>query len=401
MPGKDCARVSITREISVPDPVKMERFKRVPSLGPRVLFFSGGTALKRAARELTRYTHNSIHIITPFDSGGSSAKLRQAFAMPAVGDIRNRLMALADQGVRGNPEIFELFAYRLPKTGARESLIQELEHMAQGQHPMVRCVPDPMRKIIRNHLHWFMQRMTDEFDPSGASIGNIILTGGYFENRRLLDPVIYIFTKLAAVRGVVRPVVAADLHLAAELEDGSVIVGQHLLTGKEAAPIDAAVKKMWLAKTLDDPTPVTTSIRKKMRERIAGAELICYPIGSFYSSVVANLLPEGVGRAVAANPCPKVFVPNTGKDPELHGLTLVDQVDRLLDLLVRDDPKTIKTENVLNFVLVDGRAEYPGGLDKAALRKRGVEVIDCELTSKESAPLLDERLLVPVLLSLT
>ena len=47
---------------------------------------------------LPRYTHNSTHLITPFDSGGSSASLREAFGMLSVGDLRNRLLALADDG---------------------------------------------------------------------------------------------------------------------------------------------------------------------------------------------------------------------------------------------------------------------------------------------------------------
>ena len=57
--------------------------------------------------------------------------------------------------------------------------------------------------------------------------------------------------------------------------------------------------------------------------RSAGA--ICYPMGSFYTSVLANLLPQNVGRAVAAVQCPKIFIPNTGTDAELHGLTVAAQ----------------------------------------------------------------------------
>ena len=53
---------------------RVERYWRTPSRGPRILFFSGGTALRGIARELKRFTWNSIHLVTPFDSGGSSAK---------------------------------------------------------------------------------------------------------------------------------------------------------------------------------------------------------------------------------------------------------------------------------------------------------------------------------------
>jgi hypothetical protein len=54
---------------------------------------------------LCRFTHNSIHLISPFDSGGSSAVIREAFDMMAVGDIRNRLMSLADETVHGRQKL--------------------------------------------------------------------------------------------------------------------------------------------------------------------------------------------------------------------------------------------------------------------------------------------------------
>ena len=221
-------KLQVTRSVRLPDPVKLARFRRAPELGPRVLFFSGGSALRSLSQALVEYTHNSMHLITPFDSGGSSAVLRRAFAMPAVGDLRNRLMALADRTVRGNPAIFELFARRLPKNADQADLREQLDALVRGRTRLVRDIPDPMRKIIRNHLGFFAERMPEDFDLRGASIGNLILAGGYFNNNRHIDPVIYLFGKLVEVRGQVRPVVNLDLHLRADLEDGTTVIGQHL-----------------------------------------------------------------------------------------------------------------------------------------------------------------------------
>lgn len=393
-------RISITREVDIPDRLKIERYRRAPELGPRILFFSGGTALRHVSRALIRYTHNSIHFITPFDSGGSSAVLRKAFDMLAVGDIRNRLMSLADQSVKGNPEIFDLFVHRLPKNETQDTLCEELLTMASGKHELVRRIPDPMRKIIRNHFHQFLEAMPPDFDLRGASIGNIVLTAGYLSNRRQMDPVIYIFSKLVQVCGVVRPIVNKNMHLAARLQDGSVIVGQHRMTGKEVAPLASPVEKLWLTGSLDDNAPQEAFIRTKVRERIADAELICYPIGSFYSSVVANILPQGVGKAVAENTCPKVFVPNTGHDPEALGLGVADQVALLRQYLTGSGAP--EEADTLGYILVDSRrGEYPGGIDTAALEKLGVTVVDCPLVTDESAPLLDGERLAAMLLSLT
>ena len=394
-------RLRVTRDIRVPDPIRLERYRRTPELGPKILFFSGGTALKELSRELTVSTHNSIHIITPFDSGGSSAKLRASFGMPAVGDIRNRLMALADQTLHGNPETYVLFAYRLAKDEPRDALLAEVEEMAEGKHPLVAAIPDPMRKIIRNHLHDFLGRMTLDFDLCGASVGNLVLTSGYLANRRLLDPVIYIFSRLVEVRGVVRPVVNADAHLAVELENGAVVCGQHRFTGKQSAPLTSPIRRIWLTADVDRPDPAEVAIREKMRTLIGEAELICYPMGSFYSSLLANLLPRGVGSAVAANGCPKVFIPNMGRDPELFGHELMTQVRRLLDYARRDDPENIAESDVLDFIIVDtARGGYSGELDAAWLSERGIEIVDQRLVNDITPERIDAGLLAPVLLSL-
>jgi len=393
--------VQVTKRVTLPDPVKLARYEKSPELGPRILFFSGGTALRELSAVLIRYTHNSIHIVTPFDSGGSSAKLRSAFGMPAVGDIRNRLMALADQSLHGNPEIYSLFVYRFPKRKSRSALVDELNQMVRGRHRLVAKIPGPLRKIVRHHLLVFQENMPEDFDLRGASLGNIVLTAGYLSNRRHIDPVIFIFSKLVQVRGLVRPVLNRDLHLVAELENGEMVLGQHQLTGKEVAPIQGKVKRVFLSHDVGHPTEVQVSIRNKMKALIEQADLICYPMGSFYSSLVANLLPQGVGAAIADNPCPKVFVPSTGKDPEAFGLDLVEQIERLIAYLKKDAPHRISREAVLDFVILDRKAGgYPGRFSKQKLEASGVEVVDCPLVTQTSAPFIDANQLAPILLSL-
>lgn len=394
-------RIHVTRSITVPDEQRVARCRRAPDLGPRLTFFSGGTALKGFSQKLIEYTHNSVHLITPFDSGGSSAKLRAAYHMLAVGDLRNRLMALADRSFRGNPEIYDLFAHRLPKDAPRPDLHARLVEIAEGRDPLVSAVPDPMRKIIRSHLGFFLERLTDDFDLRGASIGNLILTGGFFNYGRHIDPVIYLFSKLVEARGTVRPICNVDLHLITELEDGTVLVGQHRLTGKEAAPIASPVRRVWLTDDADSLRPVVPEIRNKVRKLIARSDLIVYPVGSFYSSIVANLLPHGVGAAIAGCDCPKVYVPNCVGDPEQYGMTLVDSVARLVAVLKAGHGGDVPVGKLLNFVLLDAeRGRYAGPWSVEALEALGVEVIDARLITDRSAPYYDEDRLIACLLSL-
>ncbi|MFW6055170.1 MAG: 2-phospho-L-lactate transferase CofD family protein, partial [Thermodesulfobacteriota bacterium] len=155
----------------LPEEPKHAGLRAAPHLGPRLLFFSGGSALKDLSRIIIHYTHNSIHVVTTFDSGGSSAGLRKAFCMPAVGDIRNRLMALSDQNKAGNSELYSLFTHRLPAGVPMNELFQELKQMAAGSQSLVRTLPEPIRRIVCSHLEFFMKQKPASFNPQGASIG--------------------------------------------------------------------------------------------------------------------------------------------------------------------------------------------------------------------------------------
>lgn len=397
----DSTRITVTKSALLPDAIKLARYAKAPELGPKILFFSGGTALRSLCQELVHSTHNSIHFITTFDSGGSSAILRHAFAMPAIGDLRNRLMALADQSLHGAPETYALFAYRLPADETAPHLNGVLQDLIRGKHPLIAAVPDPMRKIIRNHLARFAQEMPADFDLRGASIGNLILTAGYLDYRRQLDPVLFVFTNLARVRGIVRPILNKNLHLAVRLDTGRTIVGQHLITGKETDPLQAKIRSAWLCADPETAKPLREPVRNKVVDQIQQAELICYPIGSFYSSLIANLLPAGVGRAIAGSPCPKVFIPNTQGDPELYGQDIMEQVRTILYTLQRDFPEPVPTARLLNFVLIDTDAGlYPGDMPRQALEKMGITVLACELATEESRPSLDPKRLKDILLSL-
>ena len=394
-------RIQITRETKIPDKYKLARFSKSPELGPKILFFSGGTALRDVSRKIIKYTHNSIHLITPFDSGGSSAVLREAFKMPAIGDIRNRLMALADQSIKGNPEIYKLFSHRLPKDSAPDALEKELYSMLRGRHPLVAAVPDPMRKIIRHHLEVFAENMPNDFNLHGASIGNLVLAGGYLENKEHIDPVIYIFSKLVEVRGIVRPIINTDMHLAARLDNGQTIVGQHLLTGKEAPRLKNKIREIYLVNELRNPVPAIPVIRHKIKKKILDTDLICYPVGSFFSSVIANLLPKGVSNAIGESKCPKVFIPNTAPDPECHAMTLTEQLRHLMHVLLKNCDDKFSNGDLLNFIILDHDFSlYPGNINKSILIQFGIEIIECDLVTDQSKPFIDPEKLCAALLSL-
>jgi CofD-related protein of GAK system len=394
--------INVTRTIQMPDLLRLERYRKSPELGPHVLFFSGGTALNIISQVLKSYSYNSIHMVTPFDSGGSSAVLRKAFEMPSIGDLRSRLMALADETFTGHPEVYALFTHRFKKDADISELRVQLDAMCAGKDDVIRAVPNPMRRLIRTQLGYFCDAMPASFDLRGASIGNLILAGGYLNNHQHLDPIIFLFSKLVGVRGTVKAIVSDNLHLVADLEDGSRIFGQHRLSGKEQAPLTSPVNQLFLSADARRLLPARSKLRKNSRKLITSADLICYPPGSFYTSLIANLLPDGVGKAIASNNCPKVYIPNLGQDPEQIGMTMDSSIQTLLRYLRKNAGPKHKTARLLNFVLFDSRYESDlGSVSAELLSELGVRLIDTELVSTPGAAFYDPELLVSALLSLT
>lgn len=375
-----------------------------PPLGPRIVFFTGGTALRALSQELCRHTHNSVHLVTPFDSGGSSAVLRRAYHMLAVGDVRNRLLALADRSLVP-PEVMAVWNLRLPQGGDRDQLLQMLYSLASERDLAWACVPRVFGEVLRVHLRYFLDSMPTDFDPRLACVGNLFLVGGYLHYNRQLGPVIDLMTRLLHVRGTVLPVTNEDLHLAAVLQDGRVVLGQHRITAQGTDALASPVRQLFLTRhvpTLDDvvdsqackvtPCECTAQLSPVAGTWLRVADAICYPMGSFYTSVLANLLPEGVGRAVSASACPKLYIPNSGEDPEQRGMSVAEGVAVLLRTL-RQDAGEVPARQLLQKVLVDSqRGVYAGGIDAEGIAAQGVDLCDQPLVYAEDPMLHDPAL---------
>ncbi|MCB9916344.1 MAG: GAK system CofD-like protein [Planctomycetes bacterium] len=393
------AKISVHRRAVVPDSRRVERCVRLPEFGPRLLFFSGGSALKDASRVLKTHTHNSIHLITPFDSGGSSAILREAFHILGVGDLRNRLMALADETALSEPQVRALFSHRFAADASQDELRAEFEQMLEGVHPLVTALKKPLRTIVLTHLRKFAKKMPVAFDLRVASIGNLILAGGYLVNQREIEAVLYEFSKLVSVRGTVRPTTTVDAHLVAVHEDGTRTVGQHRL-GKPESMAHGRIEDLELTTALRDGAPLVIDADEFGVNLIGTADLIAFPMGSFFGSVLANLLPRGIGRAVLHSDCPRIYVPNAGDDPEMHGYSIAGCLKKVCEFVTRDVGIARPPREVLDFVLVDSEGlDYSAALDFDELDATGVQVIDTDLAGAARAE-IDPRKLVEVLCSL-
>lgn len=350
------------------------RLLRAPELGPRLTVLSGGSAFNETARVLKRYTQHATHLLTPFDSGGSSAILRTAFDMPAVGDLRSRLMALADESLSGHQAVVKLFATRIPKN-APDRIIEVLLHgLKNGSDKLVTQIEEPIQSSVSRLLKRFFDVAPRGFDYRGASLGNLVMTGAYLDHHKRLDPTASLFSRLIKGQGVARVTVDANLHLGAVLDNGQVVLGQHRMTGKEVDPIQSPVRELFVNRGLDRESRTTVSIKRKTHSALLDTDLIVFAQGSFYSSLLANVLPRGVGSAIAESQAPKVWVPNLGEDPEQIGLSFEDSLVRLVNALLVDT-NSAEPRDVLTHVVINPNAQYQGAIPLHKLNRWGITPI--------------------------
>ena len=146
-------------------------------------------------------------------------------------------------------------------------------------------------------------------------------------------------------------------------------------------------------------------ISDKIVDLIRRSECIIYPFGSFYSSLLANLLLDGVGREIANQQVPKVFFLNPKGDPEQVGMSSQESVNILLSTLAEDDPRLKEDlgnhkQNFLDFVFYDSKSDGNGDLDLELLTKLGIQCVDLDLVSEENPQFYDPQKVCDVLCSL-
>lgn len=348
-----------------------------PENGPKLLFFSGGSALTQISEALTAYTHNSIHVITAFDSGGSSAELRRHFDLPALGDIRSRMIALANIAKPEVVAVRQLLKYRFTRCAAEQDIEQEFNMLMKGQHRLFSGIGSNTHQQICAALASFQAHKTADFCLQGASIGNLALAGLCLQFDKDVERAIQIFSNWLDVLGDVRLVTTQSFHLAAELDNGKQVLGQHAITGKESKPINSPICTLSLSTSGDSLKQVQPSADASLLQQIREADLICFSPGSFYSSLIATLLPKGIGTAIAESNAAKVYIPSLGNDPEQFGLGR-DQTIATLIKYLQADAGNVDVSRLLNYCCI---ADQLSPSERIALlagtEKYGVNTIDC------------------------
>jgi uncharacterized cofD-like protein len=206
-------------------------------------------------------------IVTVTDDGGSSGRLREDFKMLPPGDVRNCMVALSED----------------------EHLLSRLFQYRFGQGELL-----------------------------GHSFGNLFLaalshiTGDFAQ-------AVQMSSQILAARGRIYPATNTNVTLAARMDDGSVVHGETNITRS-----DRSIRELMLMPPDAIPLPGTL-------EAIAHADLITMGPGSLYTSLITNLLVQGIPQALAASKAKRVYICNLMTQAnESLGLTASEHIERMM-----------------------------------------------------------------------
>lgn len=340
-------------------------------LNKKILFFTGGTALRQIASEFSIQNDlTMVNIITAFDSGGSSATIRKEFDILAIGDIRNRIISLILKNQDKN--IIKLLKYRFNNDYDDKKIQIELNKLIDLSHPLIKNIKEKYKIFFAKSLKNFNDKKSSNFKLQNGSIGNFIILGDYLKTQNIYET-IENARKLLSIKDEIYPITDKSLHIGAILENNEQIIGQHKITAKETAPLNSNIKKIFLVNS-------QVSINDKLKKEIENADLIIYPIGSFYTSILSNFLVNNVNLAIKANKVAKIYIPNTFFDSELNNRALSFQVNEIFKYL-----KAKTADNYLNYIILDKKHNYPFMLDLENIDK-SIKIIKTDIIDKDDYP---------------
>ncbi len=296
----------------------------------KIVAIGGGTGLSVMLRGLKAYSENICAVVAVSDDGGGSGMLREDLGMPPPGDVRNCLKALANT----------------------EQLMEEL-----------------------------LDYRFSEGCLKGQSFGNLFLAAlnGMSDS---FDEAVYKMSQVLAITGRVLPVSNEDIRLSAVFNDGSVVDGESHIAEYKQGNIKR-IEKVYL--TPDKPKAVPEVI-----EAIEKAELIIMGPGSLYTSVIPNLLVDGVSAAIKRSKAMKIYVMNLmTQEGETEDCTASEHVKAIFDAA---------EGKVFDYVIADvsripamvlAKYEETGNcqvvLDREELAELGVELVERELAVWKNA----------------
>ena len=314
----------------------------------KVVVIGGGTGTYTALTGLKHYDVDLTAIVSMADNGGSSGVLRDEFGHLPPGDVRRGLLALSAEPTTGM--LRRLFEYRFDRG----------------------------------------------LGLNGHSFGNLLLTA-LTEITGASDTAIQEAAKILNVKGSVLPVTLSDSHLCARLEDGTIIRGETNIDIRRVRPHLKIIDVF-----LDPPAQAYPAAVQAIQQ----ADLVVIGPGDLYTSVIANLLVEGIPEAVATSRGTVTYVCNLmTKHGETDGYGAPEFISEIQRYLGRADALdvAILNDGPLPSELLEkyaGEHSFPVEARLADCRRLVRDVIVRPLASPGTLWRHDPEVLAKVLLSL-
>lgn len=217
----------------------------------KVIVLGGGTGLSTLLRGLKQFPVDITAVVSVSDDGRSTGKLRKEFNIPAVGDIRQVIIALSET--------------------------------------------EPLFQNLLNY------RFKTNSDLSGHALGNLLLTGLIDVAGNMSDG-IESLSKVLNLKGKVLPLTEDNVVLMAEMIDGSIVEGEHNITEK-----NQKIKKIFYKETPKVLAEVICEIKR--------ADLILLSMGSLFTSLLPNLICDEVKNAIDSSKGDVMYVCNMMTQP--------------------------------------------------------------------------------------
>lgn len=258
---------------------------------------------------------NTTYVMPISDNGGSSSEIIRTLSGPSIGDIRSRLVRLipltTSPPASGRPVpppsndcLHALLSYRLPTVGRTRDIKAEWLDLLEGKHRLWKGIEADRKEVVRGFLVHFqseiLRRAHRNFNLRGLSVGNAFLSAAQMFFRSI-QSAIFLFSATTLVAGSgasVLPCINTNhtATIAAELEDGSTIVGQCEIS--HPAPTPRSRGEM-VSKTDMGPDDTLRQAPRGLRD------------GPAYSPAVT--LSSGIGT-----PSSTIFDPLSNVGSDLH-----------------------------------------------------------------------------------
>ncbi|WP_300263748.1 gluconeogenesis factor YvcK family protein [uncultured Cloacibacillus sp.] len=288
------------------------------SMGPRIVAIGGGTGLSTLLGGLKGFTRNITAVVAVTDEGGSSGRLRQEWGMLPPGDIRNCIVALAEN----DSSLNSLLNFRF-----------------------------------------------DRGELKGHSLGNLILlatTEMMGDFQRAVEEL----NKMLAIRGQVLPVTTENVVLKGETKDGERLTGELEISdhGRELA-------KLWIEPSDAEPLDA-------VKRALSEAEVIVLGPGSLFTSVMPNLLLTEMAALLRDVKVPIIYIANLMTQPkETEGMNIVAHVDWIASILgavpdyILANQSAIPEEFVTRYASIGAEPLYLSAKEEEYLESLGSEII--------------------------